>query len=780
MTDVFVPFDFQILNITFIPVHFLLVTTQAGVTVIPQQSVHRCPQHYLLMLYTGSGGHSSTTANVFCRIYGNHHKTKPIILRDPDRPMFQSSSVSSFLVPLSRSLDQIQEIHIWHDISGPDPPWYLESVVICHLNTDVTWYFEANRWLDVSTGLKEVECKLQPLQRRTFLGSKTLFDAKFNDNLKNKHLWFSPLVPSNRRTLDKFQKMSCCLAVTGMMALIATILVEKTQTMFSNALIRFGPWRLKLDDICRAVLCSTIAFVVRLLLEYLFLNCKRSRTLDVGERNVEEHIQDNFLKLNAITFVEENTAEDKTECSLNSHDETKSSEANTCSKDIELLRSKELQIEMQGEAYLHKNISAEAITYNGNIRGEEIELTRSLQLEMQGEAYLHRNVSDETITSESNICGEEIELTRSLQLEMQGEAYLQETISSKTSDNVGKCVSDTSSSESESDNHSSQKAQNLAELFAVLGNLLEKDELMQILDNGNNDYVNVDYSLAQVKGIETISNSENVLSLDDVVLGEVVLGDLPSDSNTDNENVEYRQESVSRTATVTSPVEIPKLWKHLPFPRHLLDDHSIKKLHSDTPKLPEIFLRFIQAQCFILPLICTAIVLVIGVQWPVAMAESWLTTFVIAVVCEIFVLETLYIFVHALYFAKWHKRPVKEEDLINELSNKVWINEEQETTYYADEVTDGAEEEEVPKPPSQEDIQKAQETAGKRRELEDVLKMLFFDVLFLVLLIFISFGNRDASSYPTRVGIEKSFNISKSFYVVILVSVYSIYFILFR
>ena len=116
----------------------------------------------------------------------------------------------------------------------------------------------------------------------------------------------------------------------------------------------------------------------------------------------------------------------------------------------------------------------------------------------------------------------------------------------------------------------------------------------------------------------------------------------------------------------------------------------------------------------------------------------------------------------AIFFSILYKRPVKEEDLINELESKVWVNEEQETTYYADEV-DEDENEPVPMPPTQEEIQKAQEEAGKDRELEDVLKMLCFNVLFLGLLIFISLGNRDSSSYPIRAGLEHSLNITNSF-----------------
>lgn len=658
----------------FTVVYFFFNIKQAGVTVIPQQALHRRPQHYLLMFYTGSGRHSATTANVFCQIYGNVLKSKPIVLRDPDRPLFQSSSVSSFLVTLSRSLDKVREIHIWHDISGPNPSWYLESVVICHLNTDVTWYFEANRWLDVSSGSKEVECKLQPLQRRSFLKSTTLFIAKINDNLKNKHLWFSPFFPNNRKTFGKFEKITCCLALTSMMALIATVLVETTQTYLSDAKVSLGPWNLKLGDIYRGIVCSAVVFLVRLLMESIFLNSQRERTLDPKERNVEEYIQHTFEKLNSITFVGESIVTDEGECSLTSQGEILTSDDKISEKE-ELTRSKEEQNENEF-AHDLKTYSSERLSLN-----------------------------DVDVDVE----------------------YFSETLAEK----------------SKAENYcSSDEAQDLRDLFKVLGNPPEKDELMQILGNKKIKFPNDSSSQKPKEEIRATHNKEPLL-----------------------QNHNFCQESVAWTTTVTSPDEIPELWKQLPFPRHLVDDCSIKKVSGSTPRLPKTVFKITQVQCFAIPLLSTVIVLLIGIQWPVAMVASWIITFVIALLLEIFGLEVCYIFLHSLYFTTCHKRPVKEVDLINELVlNKVWINDEETITYYTDEVIMAGEDgEEVPWPPTKEDIQKAQESAGRERELEDVLKMLVFDVLFLLLLFLISFGNRDPLSYPSRSGIDSSFNISKSF-----------------
>lgn len=636
------------------------------------------------MFYTGSGRHSATTSNVFCRIHGNHHKTKPIILRDPDRQMFQPSSRSSFLVTLNRSLDQIRGIHVWHDISGPDPPWFLESVVICHLNTNVTWYFEANRWLDVSTGSKEVECKLKPLKRKTILSVKTMFDSKIVDNVKNKHLWFSSLFKHNRRTFSKYQKLSSCLAVAGITILTATVLVDTTQDLFSNSSIRVGPWKLSLGDIYRALVCSGIAFVYRLLLETLFVNSGRNSRLENSEKDVQGYIQESFEKLNEILFLDEN---DEADCTAD------------CASDVE-----------------KENVSS----------------------------------------SDQDTCGIELEFTNSEELQKENEDADQHYL-----DDTRWSLSDRITMEGGDEDQSLNQERSVEDLIDILGNFPEKQEIIYILDETSRalahsqsgeplvkDYSSEGLTLETETSKEDLDKSSN----------------FPSGKDTEVEANANRPASVTWTDTLTNPDKIPKLWKNLPFPKQLITDDSIKRLPDDTsPKLPQIILNITQAQCFVFPFIFTVVAIATGIHWPDSLAKSWLATFGIAITCQVFIFETFYVFVHAIYFSIWRKRPVKEEDLIDVLSDKVWVNEEQNTTYYAD-VVDEEEGELVPRPPTLEDIQKAQENAGKERELEDVLKMLCFDILFIALLIFISFGNRDASAYPVRLGLENSFNISKSFY----------------
>ena len=741
--------------------------------------MHRCPQHYLLMFYTGSDRHSGTTANVFCRIYGNHHKTKPIVLRDPDRPMFQPSSASSFLVTLSRCLNQIKQIQIWHDISGPNPSWYLEGVIICHLNTNVTWYFEANRWLDVSTGTKEVECTLRPLQRKAYLGLKTLFDAKFNDNVKNKHLWFSPLLSKKRNLFCKFEKMSCCLAVTGIMCLIATVLAETTQSVFPNATVRLGPWKLSLGDIYRAAVSSGIAFIVRLLLECLFLNSKRS----TNDLHVDEHIREYTRKLNAIVFVDENREVDENGLSLDEQGEARRFGNSPLEEEAE---SKERKIENVDPCQHNGNgpsgvmddtishSSSSVINLSSVEGGQE---TNNVCGDMVKKAFgcatgpTSMEGPDVPVAASrdpQNSCNENHVGVSSIQLKDVSDGASVDTISVSI-DTV--TLSDLSSTEADKELQlCPKKPQDVGDLIDIIGNLPEKEELILILNGGDNECSTQDH---ERQGI--VYNS-NVLSLNDENLTSKLgtpKDEVPESSEANNKDqiIKHCPETIAWSKTVTSPDRISNLWKQLPFPHQLIDEYGIKKLHYRMPKLPHIVLRITQAQCFILPFVCSLVTIAIGVRWPVSITTSWIITFTLAAVCQVFVLEVLYMLLQAIYFAKWCRRPVREDDLIHELSNKVWVNDDQNLTYYADEVVDEEDGELVPRPPTQEDILKAQEASGRERELEDVLKMLFFNLLFLGLLIFISFGNRDVSSFPIRVGMMNSFNINKSFHRVISVRV---------
>ena len=267
---------------------------------------HRSPHSYMLQFYTGSGRHDGTTANVFCCLHGNKRQTKPIVLRDPNRLLFQRGTLSSFLVTFNHSLDQIKRIHIWHDIAGPDPPWFLERVVVCHLNTGLTWYFEANRWLDVSQGDGTVECILEPETRKSLLASKRLFDRQLADNFRNKHMWFSPFLVKERTKFSRCQRVGCCGCLLGMSVLLVSGIIQATSEIdiFLNGFFRLGPMRIAHQEILIACACACAVFIFRILLGALMRKGKRNSDLFLGEMDVRRFLEHCKEKRDQVVFLD--------------------------------------------------------------------------------------------------------------------------------------------------------------------------------------------------------------------------------------------------------------------------------------------------------------------------------------------------------------------------------------------------------------------------------------------------------------------------------------------
>lgn len=697
-------------------------------------------------------------------MYGNHRKSKPVVLRDPNRAMFQASSVSSFLVTLSHSLNEIKEIHIWHDISGPHPPWFLEDVVICHLNTNVTWYFEANRWLDVSAGSKEVECRLRPLKRNVYLRTKTLFDAKLDDNLKNEHLWFAPLRSKKIQKFGKSDKIMCGLTVTGIMLLLATILADSTQSLFPEASLRLGPWKLRVGDVYRATICAGIAFFFRLFLEFLFKNSERKRTLPSFEMNVNEHIEDYFQRLNAIEFVEGNNDDS---CGGHREDERFKDNANSGDKHDTMKVEKD-----EANQYNESGLDDFSSAVNANSDENENDLSStqshsevtqevpsSKDGEVEGSIYRVTSVKEENLSD-----NEPKDLNCSSEGFLTDPSPIKEACDSAVTDEIDHYIAHKDKITKSKETKDFMNSQDIGKLIDCLGHLPERETLIEIL--GGDNSVSEDQGNIAKDNEESAKQNDLSFESDEVKVEFSRPENDATESSTseDDKTTEIFTDTLSkRSKRFSNPDKISKLWKQLPFPHQLLDEYGIKKLQSVVPRVPYIVLRITRAQCFLVPFLCTIVTIAMGLRWPGSTAGSWIMTFVVAFIGQIFILETLYSLLHAVYFATWCQRPVREEDLLDQLSNKAWANETEELSYFSDAVVDDDEAELIPRPPTQEDIQEAQRLAGRDRELEDVVKMLAFDVLFLFLLILISLGNRDVFSHPSRVGVENTFNITRSF-----------------
>lgn len=692
--------------------HFVL---QIGATVIPHRSYYRKPHHYFLLFYTGSGRHAGTTANVYCVIHSKLKKTSPIVLRDPERLLFQSGTMTSFLLTLNQSLNQITKLHLWHDISGPSPSWFLEKVVVCHLNVGVTWFFEANRWLDVSGG-ETVECTLEALPRSLYLNRKALFDKTFAGSFKNRHIWFSPYLLRYRTTFTRLERLATCLSVTMATVVIATIVINSTLDgdPFPNGAIKMGPLEFRVSNILWSIISSIIPISLRFLLELFFTYSEKEQQLTEEENDVQGYLDDCLRKAHQITILEG-------------------------------------QSNLSGQSDI--KLSSESLNLQDEIGIMEKQIGMNSETE-----YFSDNDQSLCDISLQEVGLDFNENNNSLMISPVGSFQDNEDVN-----NVAHIV-DKGRRQDEDDTNIDDK---------MIDTLHKKNDFKTNSEEGSHENENHEYQLPIEEGIpngeclnEKYLNGKEQLDEDSILSNGACIHETRNDienvpvQNGLHEEDEEAQLNLTYTSTLPNTDKVSKLWKMLPFPHFLIDPTCVTiRNDKNTFRLQRRYFYIAVTICVSMTLISTIVSIRYGFFWSLNTTISWLMTIALALFFQVFVAESFLMFFQSVYFAIILQRPTEQNDVINEQKNKIWCKEEDDVRYYVDDVDDKSYP--IPSPPTEEEVKAAREKAGQDRQLEEVLVMVAFNVLFLIQLVIIGFGNRDAESYPMRVVVEGNFNIPK-------------------
>uniref|UniRef100_A0A8B9FZT2 Polycystin 1, transient receptor potential channel interacting n=1 Tax=Amazona collaria TaxID=241587 RepID=A0A8B9FZT2_9PSIT len=165
---------------------------------------------YEILVKTGWGRGSGTTAHVGIALYGVDHKSGHRHL-DGDNA-FHRNSLDVFQIATERSLGSIWRIRVWHDNKGLSPSWYLQHVIVRDLQSSKSYFFLVNDWLSVESedndGMveKEVyaasECSLRSFSR--------IFRAELQRGFFEKHVWLSMWDRPPRSRFTRVQRATCC------------------------------------------------------------------------------------------------------------------------------------------------------------------------------------------------------------------------------------------------------------------------------------------------------------------------------------------------------------------------------------------------------------------------------------------------------------------------------------------------------------------------------------------------------------------------------------------
>lgn len=186
------------------------------------QSFFQHTEWYELTIETGQSFESATTANVYIKIICTTDSSPIFWLKDTthvERKLFQAGSVVQFLISLSKNIGAPIGVHIWHDVTGKYPCWFLNSVRIRCIENNKVLVLPIHSWLSVIKGDKKPYLHIvnegpneapQLLQCRINMGKKNGL-ALFEKFVANHHSWFGVFFSSPLSRFSKQERLACLL-----------------------------------------------------------------------------------------------------------------------------------------------------------------------------------------------------------------------------------------------------------------------------------------------------------------------------------------------------------------------------------------------------------------------------------------------------------------------------------------------------------------------------------------------------------------------------------------
>uniref|UniRef100_A0A670HPV0 Polycystin family receptor for egg jelly n=1 Tax=Podarcis muralis TaxID=64176 RepID=A0A670HPV0_PODMU len=193
---------------------------------------------YLVTIYTGSRFGAATTANVFIQLIGQSAVSDVHCLRHPKHPTFLRGAIDTFLLTSKNDLGEVYCLQVWHNNAGSSPDWFLSRVKVENIYSKQSWVFMCRKWfaLDKADGL--IERTLVVTQPAAPLNKIDFLMINIANDLVDCHLWFSIFAHVCSTSLNRLQRLSCCLAILLCILLINVMFfnADEDRNMFSEEL----------------------------------------------------------------------------------------------------------------------------------------------------------------------------------------------------------------------------------------------------------------------------------------------------------------------------------------------------------------------------------------------------------------------------------------------------------------------------------------------------------------------------------------------------------------
>ena len=195
---------------------------------------------------------------------------------------FSRGSVDGFELITRGSYGPLTEITVFHDNSGKDPSWFLETVTIKDKQTEEQWDFPANRWLAVEKGDGQIQVTVLCLSR-SFFGFSDQVRSSAPRKLADNHIWMSVFGKASSSTFTRVQRASCCMSIL-FSAMIANAMFYNIGGE-SDGAIQVGPFKFSWRQIVIGVQSGVIVAPVNVFIVFLFRSSRPLQRVDFNYRS---------------------------------------------------------------------------------------------------------------------------------------------------------------------------------------------------------------------------------------------------------------------------------------------------------------------------------------------------------------------------------------------------------------------------------------------------------------------------------------------------------------
>ncbi|XP_062991094.1 polycystin family receptor for egg jelly [Elgaria multicarinata webbii] len=198
---------------------------------------------YLITIYTGSRFGAGSTADVFVQLIGERTVSDIHCLRHPEHLTFLRGAINTFLLTTKNDLGDIYCFRVWHNNVGSSPNWFLSRIKVENIYTKQSWMFMCRKWFafDKDNGL--IERSFIAAHRSEPLNKMDFFLISLSNDLVDNHLWLSIFAHVCTGSLNRLQRLSCCLAILFCILLVNIMLfsADEDLQMFSEHLQYLRP-----------------------------------------------------------------------------------------------------------------------------------------------------------------------------------------------------------------------------------------------------------------------------------------------------------------------------------------------------------------------------------------------------------------------------------------------------------------------------------------------------------------------------------------------------------